>query len=73
MEEERLFPIRCPGLTYNKKTGELVKCNRLCVRVAPGSSGECLCQKCKMRFRFSVDSQARSVLSVKARPISSKD
>lgn len=70
MEEERLFPVRCPALVEDKKKGGLIKCNRLCVKVFPGSAGECVCPKCKMKFRFKIDSQARSILSVKARPVS---
>jgi len=69
MDEERLFPVRCPGMVLDKKKNELVKCGKLCVRVFPGSSGECQCRVCKLRFRFYVDSQAKSVLSVKAKPI----
>ena len=67
--EERLFPIKCPRLVYNKKTGEMMKCNKLCVKVTPGSEGEAYCRFCKLPFHFVVDSQAKSILSIKARPV----
>lgn len=73
MEDGRLLSIRCPGQIYDKKKDELVKCNRLCVKVFPGSSGECLCPKCKLKFRFYVDSQARSNLAVRAKPVPPKE
>ena len=72
MDEWRLLPVRCPGMIMDKKKGELVKCNKLCVKVFPGSSGECQCRHCKLTFRFYVDSQARSSLAVRARPIPKK-
>lgn len=68
MNEERLISIRCPAMVTDKN-GNLIKCNKLCVRVFPGSSGECVCRGCKRKFRFYVDSQAKSILSVKAKEI----
>lgn len=68
MEDRRLLEIRCPFMITDKK-GKLIKCNKLCVKVYPGSAGECQCRGCKRKFQFSVDSQAKSILSVKARPI----
>lgn len=70
MEESRLFPVRCPGMVMDKSKGELVKCNKLCLKVYPGSSGEVQCRHCKLKFHFYVDSQARSMLSVRAKPVS---
>lgn len=69
MDEGRLIPVRCPAQVKNRTTGELMRCNKLCVKVYPGSSGEIQCRSCKMRFQFYVDSQAKSLLSVKARPV----
>ena len=69
MDEERLIPVRCPAMIVNKNTGEKMRCNKLCVKVFPGSSGEVQCRGCKRRFRFYVDSQAKSILSVKAQAI----
>ena len=68
MDDERLIPVRCPAMIKDKN-GNIIKCNKLCVRVFPGSSGECVCRGCRRKFRFYVDSQARSMLSVKARAI----
>ena len=68
MEDERLIPVRCPAMVYDKN-GKLVKCNKLCLKVFPGSSGEIVCRNCKRAFRFYVDSQAKSILSVKAKEI----
>lgn len=69
MERERLLEVRCPGQVLDKKQGELIKCNKLCVKVFPGSSGEIQCRHCKLKFRFYVDSQAKSILSVKAKEV----
>lgn len=69
MEQARLLEVRCPSNIYNKTTGKTIRCNKLCVKVYPGSSGEIQCRHCKTRFNFYVDSQARSVLSVKAKTI----
>lgn len=68
MEDERLIPVRCPAMITDKN-GKLLKCNKLCVKVFPGSSGEILCRGCHRAFRFYVDSQAKSILSVKAKPV----
>lgn len=68
MEDERLISVRCPAMIVDKN-GNLIKCNKLCVKVFPGSSGEVICRGCKRKFRFYVDSQAKSILSVKAKEI----
>ena len=67
MDTGRLFEIRCPGHTFDKTKNEVVPCNKLCLKVYPGSSGECQCRHCKLRFQFYVDSQANSILSVRAK------
>lgn len=72
MEDSRLIAIRCPSMVTDKN-GNVIKCNKLCARVFPGSSGELMCRGCKRKFRFYVDSQAKSILSVKAKPISGGD
>lgn len=69
MEEERLFEVRCPGNSWDKTKKEVIKCNKLCLKVFPGSSGECQCRHCKLKFRFYVDNQARTRLAVRAQPI----
>ena len=67
MEEGKLIEIRCPGQTFNANKNELIPCNKLCCKVYPGSSGECQCRACKLKFRFYVDSQANSIMSVKTK------
>ena len=69
MDEERLIEVRCPYQVYDKSKGEMIPCNKLCVKVFPGSSGEITCRHCKKKFRFYVDSQAKSLLAVKAKPV----
>lgn len=69
MEQTRLLEVRCPASVLDKTKNKLVKCNKLCVKVYPGSSGEIQCRHCKTRFHFYVDSQANSILSVKAKPV----
>lgn len=66
------MPVRCPAMIKDKN-GKLIKCNKLCVKVYPGSSGEVQCRHCKTRFHFYVDSQAKSILSVKAKPITNAE
>jgi len=73
MEEGKLIEVRCPAMVWDKTKQKLLKCNKLCVKVYPGSSGEIQCRHCKMRFRFYVDSQAKSVLSVRARVLENKE
>ena len=69
MDESKLIQVRCPGQIFNKQKNELHPCNKLCCKVFPGSSGEITCRGCKLKFRFYVDSQANSILSVKAKPV----
>lgn len=69
MDIERLFEIRCPQMIKPKGSDELVKCNHLCVKVYPGSSGEIKCRHCGLTFNFYVDSQAKSLISIKAKPV----
>lgn len=45
--------IRCPFRTTTKR-GMTYICNRLCVKVSPGSSGEAFCGSCKLPFEFEI-------------------
>ena len=68
------YQCHAPATIYkyfrdDQRSLEAVKCNKLCVKVYPGSSGEIQCRHCKLRFHFYVDSQAKSMLSVRAKPI----
>lgn len=67
--EQKLLEVRCPGQVLDKAKNELMKCGKLCVKVYPGSSGEIQCRHCKLKFQFYVDSQAKSMLSVRAKRI----
>lgn len=69
MDGAKLFEIRCPAMVKPKKSKQLMKCNHLCVKVYPGSSGEAKCRHCQMVFNFYVDSQAQSMLSVRVKPL----
>ena len=69
MDEAKLMEVRCPGQAWDKSAEKLRTCNKLCVKVYPGSSGEIACRHCHTKFHFYVDSQAKSILAVKARPI----
>lgn len=73
MEESRLLEVRCPAMVLDKTKNQQIRCNKLCVKVYPGSSGEIQCRHCKTRFHFYVDSQAKSILSVKAKPVPHKE
>lgn len=46
--------IRCPFRTLQKSKNKLITCNRLCVKVYPGSSGEAYCNNCNLHFDFEV-------------------
>jgi hypothetical protein len=60
-DSEGLLSIRCPfEKTYlSKHTGKqrTKVCNRQCVKVKPGSSGEAHCISCDKRFDFEVPAQ----------------
>ncbi len=68
MEVDKLIEVRCPGQVLDKNK-KLLKCNKLCLKVYPGSSGEIQCRHCKLKFRFYVDSQANSIMSVRAKKV----
>lgn len=55
MEKQKpLILIHCP-IPKAGDDGKRHICNRLIVKVAPGSSGEAYCWTCKKRFDFSAD------------------
>ena len=63
--ERTLLDIRCP-FQVNSKKGFKYKCNRLCVRVYPGSAGQTWCAMCKKNFNFEVadDNSLKSFIKV---------
>lgn len=53
MEKKKLVEVRCPFKV--NRYGKLVLCDRLCVKVTPGSQGETRCNSCKLTFQFEID------------------
>ena len=68
--EENRVEIRCPQYKTNTKTKELYRCNRICVKVIPGSAGEARCRSCHLSFEFEVDSQAQMTTGVRVKKAS---
>lgn len=64
METNDLVSIRCPySKTYMSKHTQKERtkiCNKQCVKVKPGSSGEAYCSSCEKRFDFEVSTQDAS-------------
>lgn len=55
-ETAELIEVRCP-FERPSKDGHVYACNKLCVKVYPGSSGETYCRFCEKHFEFEVASQ----------------
>lgn len=70
---ENLVEVRCPEWKAGKPNGQLYKCNRICVKVTPGSAGEARCRSCHVSFEFEVDSQAQMTTGVKVTKIGSTE
>ena len=66
---ENLVEIRCPFEKKSKTTKEMYTCNRICVKVYPGSAGEAFCRSCHLPFEFEVDQQAKSQTGVRVKPV----
>lgn len=62
---ENLIEIRCPFTRKSKTDNQFYLCNRICVKVTPGSSGEAKCRSCHLSFEFEIDSQARNTTGVR--------
>lgn len=70
---ENLVEVRCPFEKESKTESNTVyKCNRICVKVTPGSAGEARCRSCHKSFEFDVDSQAKIETWVRVKPIPEK-
>lgn len=67
--EKQLIDIRCPFKKRGKHTNKMYICNRICVKVRAGSSGEAYCKSCGLSFEFEVDSQARNTTGVRVKKI----
>ncbi len=72
--ENNFVEILCPFSRTSKKDGITRRCESLCVKVAPGSSGETFCRKCKLAFEFEVNVQNSLQSSmVRTKNINSED
>lgn len=49
-----LVDVRCPFTNVDKGTGKKHPCNRTCVKVNAGSSGEAWCRFCRKSFNFQI-------------------
>lgn len=64
---KNLQEIRCPFMRKSKKDNKLYNCNRICVKVAPGSSGEAMCRSCHLTFEFERDKNEKIKTSVRVK------
>jgi len=72
--EHNFVNILCPFSRTSKSDGITRKCKSLCVKVAPGSSGETYCNRCKLAFEFEVNAQNSLQSSmVRTKNINSED
>ena len=66
---ENLVEIRCPQQKKSKTDQKLYKCNRICVKVTPGSAGEARCRSCHLSFEFVADNQAQATTGIRVKPV----
>jgi len=66
---ENLVEIRCPQYKKSKADNQLYKCNRVCVKVTPGSAGEARCRSCHLSFEFEVDNQAHNTTGIRVQKV----
>jgi hypothetical protein len=66
---EKLVKIKCPFKVVDRNTKELISCNRLCVKVYAGSSGEVWCRSCDLKFDFEVSEQNQPKIFIKTQSI----
>lgn len=69
---KNLVEVRCPFTKKSKTDNQLYTCNRVCVKVTPGSEGEARCRSCHLSFEFEVDNQAHNTTGVRVKPDSEK-
>jgi len=67
--QKELIDIRCPFKVKGRADNKVRLCNRVCVKVLPGSAGEAYCKDCKMAFEFEVDRQALMMTGVRVKPV----
>lgn len=66
---ENLIDIRCPFKKRSKIDDKIYLCNRICVKVVPGSAGEAKCKNCHLTFEFQVDDNAQNTTGVRVQRI----
>lgn len=66
----KLFDIRCP---LPRKDSPDKQCNRLCVRVTAGSSGEAHCPRHDARFEFQIDKPESIGVMIRDREATQRD
>lgn len=62
---KNLQEIRCPFMRRSKKDNKLYNCNRICVKVTPGSSGEAMCRSCHLTFEFTVKENKEAKIQIR--------
>lgn len=66
---KELVEIRCPIERISKTDKNLYKCNRICVKVLPGSAGEAKCRSCHVNFLFEVDEDSKPATGIRVKKI----
>lgn len=54
-----LVDVKCPFKYISKSDNKEYECNRICVKVTPGSSGEAWCRRCAKVFEFVISKQVQ--------------
>lgn len=69
-KKQNKFPVRCPFERLSRTDGKLYRCNSLCGRMKPLSSGELRCRKCRLTFDFDVTGEGvvQTYVNVKQLP-----
>ena len=62
-----LVAIKCPFSRKSNSDNKIYLCNRICVKVAPGSKGEAMCRSCHLCFEFEVDSQSKDTINIRVK------
>lgn len=66
---KELVEIRCPIERTSKTDMNQYLCNRICVRVLPGSAGEAKCRSCHLTFLFEVDEDSKPATGIRVQKI----
>lgn len=73
IELKELVEIRCPIERVSKTDKNLYKCNRICVKVLPGSAGEAKCRSCHINFLFEVDEDSKPATGIRVKKLDGSD